>query len=402
MSSVAERDSERIGRNRQALKDASLDAVVCALPMNVLLASGYWPVIGASLTIFTSEGETVLIVPEDEVQLAEHGWADRIISFSPASLTELSPTAAAVQKPLTQIIDKLKVGRIGFENGTVNEPVTYAAMNLYGAGMIDLLKAAAPACELIPSDTILERLRSTLTVTEIKRVKNACRIAQSSFAQGRLQIGLGSTETEIATAFRTGLSVFGDDITSGSRADGYAYCMSGENSYEAFAAFQISRSRRLSSGDLVLVHCNSYANGFWTDITRTYCMGEPTDRQLKMYEAVFAAREAALKTITPRVKASEVDRAARSVIEEYGFGKEFKHGLGHSVGFHAINHNAPPRLHPASPDILETRMVFNIEPAIYIKDFGGMRHCDMAAVTEHGAEILTPFQSHLESLILKI
>lgn len=119
-----------------------------------------------------------------------------------------------------------------------------------------------------------------------------------------------------------------------------------------------------------------------------------------MFEAIFDARRAAIAAIGPGVKVSEIDRAARGVLAERGFGKEFKHGLGHAVGFQAIDHNAPPRLHPASPDIIETGMVFNIEPAIYIENFGGIRHCDMVAVTEDGAEILTGFQTDYEELIV--
>jgi Xaa-Pro aminopeptidase len=117
-----------------------------------------------------------------------------------------------------------------------------------------------------------------------------------------------------------------------------------------------------------------------------------------MYEAIFAAREAALGAIRPGVKAADVDRAARVVIGDYGFAKAFKHGLGHGVGFAAINHNAIPRLHPASEDILQPGMIFNIEPAVYFNGFGGIRHCDMVLLTEHGPEVLTPFQSTLESL----
>ena len=72
--------------------------------------------------------------------------------------------------------------------------------------------------------------------------------------------------------------------------------------------------------------------------------------------------------------------------------------MGHGVGFAAINHNAPPRLHPASNDVLETGMVFNIEPAVYVEGYAGMRHCDMVVVTEAGAEVLTEFQSSVEQL----
>jgi len=119
-----------------------------------------------------------------------------------------------------------------------------------------------------------------------------------------------------------------------------------------------------------------------------------------MYEAVFSAREAALAAIRPGVKAAAVDHAARAELENLGFGREFKHPTGHGVGFAAIDHNALPRLHPRSEDVLEAGMVFNVEPAIYIDGLGGLRHCDMVAVTDTGVEIVTTFQTSLEELVL--
>jgi Xaa-Pro aminopeptidase len=119
-----------------------------------------------------------------------------------------------------------------------------------------------------------------------------------------------------------------------------------------------------------------------------------------MYEAVFAAREAALAAIRPGVRAAAVDRAARSELESYGFASEFKHPTGHGVGFAAIDHNALPRLHPRSEDRLEAGMVFNVEPAVYLDGIGGLRHCDMVLVTHTGIELLTPFQTSAEKLSL--
>lgn len=87
-------------------------------------------------------------------------------------------------------------------------------------------------------------------------------------------------------------------------------------------------------------------------------------------------------------------------MKEHGFEEEFRHATGHGVGFAAINHNAPPRIHPKSRDILQPGMVFNIEPGIYIEGVGGMRHCDMVVVTEKGAEVLTPFQRNLDDFVL--
>ena len=149
----------------------------------------------------------------------------------------------------------------------------------------------------------------------------------------------GMTEAEIASSFRAPLS---DCAEPGKveRADGFTWCMSGPNSFQASAAFQRSRWRRPVRGDLVLVHCNSFADGFWTDITRTFYIGEADLQKRRMYEAIFAARAAALEAVRPGARASDVDRAARESLTERGFGEAFKHPTGHGVGFAAIHHEA--------------------------------------------------------------
>lgn len=205
------------------------------------------------------------------------------------------------------------------------------------------------------------------------------------------------SEFEAAALVRTGLSLFAA-AAGVERGDGFAWCMSGPNSAKAAAAYARSRNRQLIPGDLVLLHANSSADGYWTDITRTYVLGPISGRQEELFAAVFAARSAALEVVRPGARASEVDRAARNVMASRGFGKEFKHSTGHGVGFSAISPNALPRIHPASQDILEEGMVFNVEPAIYIDGYGGVRHCDMVAVGHNGADLLTDFQSTVSSV----
>lgn len=388
-------DNERISRNIQALKDARLQAIICALPSNVLLLSGYWPIIGTSIAFFSNDGNVMLLVPDDEKHLANDGWADEVITFSAGGLKDLKSLAAIVEPGFKKMGAKFTNAKIGFENGPANEPVSYASTNRYGSAIKDLFHSAFPDTDLVPADETLSRLRAVLTPDEIEQTRNACSVAATAFSNGAAQISRGMTEKEIAAGFWQKLS-----LKSG-RSGGFTFCMSGENSYEAFAAFQLSRTKRVQRGDLALVHCNSFVDGFWTDITRTYCVGEPDEKKVKMYEAVFEALDAAITAIRPGVAASAVDRAAREVLAGRGFGPEFKHGLGHSVGFNAIDHNAPPRVHPASTDVLETGMVFNIEPAIYIEGYGGMRHCDMVAVSEHGAETLTNFQRTSAEMVIK-
>jgi Xaa-Pro dipeptidase len=394
-------DAERIERITRALSAAGMDALVCALPVNVLLLSGYWPVVGTSVAVATREGEVHLLAPEDEEELAGRGRADEVRTFSTGSLSELKSASEAVRAPLREALKALGLGRggvIGYESGECFEPASYASVHLYGSAIKRMLEEefSAPA----PADGLLARLRAALTPQEVSCVRATCRVAEEAFAWGAAETGVGLRETEVAARFREPLFAIGTGSAGVERAGGFTFCMSGPNSAESYAAYQRSRSRELRAGDLALVHCNSYADGFWTDITRTFCLGEPDEQKRRMYDAVFAARRAALDRIRPGVCAADVDAAARRVLEARGFGAEFKHGLGHGVGFAAINHNAPPRLHPASEDVLEAGMVFNIEPAIYVGGFGGMRHCDMVVVTEAGAEVLTPFQSTVEELTI--
>lgn len=396
-------DAQRTERIKSALSAAGMDAVVCALPTNVLLLSGYWPVLGTSVAIATRSGSVHVIAPEDEKELAGRGRADEVRTFSHGSLSQLISAADAVRAPLCETLKALGMKRgsvVGYESGECFEPAPYAAVHLYGSRIKQILEDGFPFSALLPADALLAPLRSVLTLVELEDVCAACRIAAGAFLEGSRGLRAGERETEAASMFRAPLSRSGGCAEGVARADGFAFCMSGPNSAEAYAAYQRTRARRIARGDFVLVHCNSYADGFWTDITRTFVVGEPDELQRRMYEAVFEARRAALETVRPGVRAADVDAAARRVLEARGFGAEFKHGLGHGVGFAAIDHSAPPRLHPASEDILEEGMVFNIEPAVYIDGYGGLRHCDMVVAGGAGAEVLTPFQTTVEELTI--
>lgn len=395
------RDPERIDRIGQVLREARIDGLVCALPENVLMISGYWPVVGTSVALVNRDGQVAILAPEDEKDLAECAEADSLSTFRPGSLDRLETTAKAVREPFEAALRALglEAGIVGCESGPMLMPASYVSMHLYGAAIFRLLRESFTSGTLADADRWLARLKSVKTEIEIDRIRRACRIAECAFLQGSAALHPGLKETEAAALFGVPLSTQGTGFEGVDRAGGSVFCMSGPNAGQAFGAYARSRARILEVADLALIHGNSYADGYWTDITRTYVMGEPNARQQDLYAAVFAARQAALDAIRPGVKASAVDRAARGVLEQRGFGAEFKHAAGHGAGYAAIDHNALPRLHPRSPDLLECGMVFNLEPGIYLDGAGGLRHCDLIAVTENGAEVLTPFQTDMEALI---
>jgi Xaa-Pro aminopeptidase len=388
---------ERIARIQEALKSANLDAVLCTLPSSVLMLTGYWPVIGTGMAIATADGIVAVLAPDDEIQFAEHGWAERIDTFTPGPLDTITTPALAASDPLRKLVHDLKIecSRIGYEYGEASEPASYAGMHVYGQAVVEMLRYAAPSAALAPANVLLDRLAATKTPPEVDRIRLACDIAKEAYAHGRTQLDDCRTEAEIASVYRAGFSVFGMSKPNVLRADGLAWCMSGPNSAKASAAFAHTGNRQLLRGDLVLIHGNSYADGYWTDITRTQVLGETTDKQHKMFVAIREARAAAFDAIRPGARVADVDTAARDVIRQHGLGDYFPHSLGHGVGFAAISANAHPRIHPHSDEILETGMTFNIEPAVYIEGYGGARHCDMVAVTSNGVELLTDFQSEV-------
>ena len=397
------KDAQRIARLQEGVKVADLDALLCTLPSNVLLLSGYWPVVGSSIAVVARDGRVAVVAPEDERENVGRGWADQVRTFKAGSLKELKTPVESACGELAEAIRELGLTgkmRIGFEHRSAHQPAPYVGMQIYGPATAELIREAAPQAEWKPAGELIERLREVLTPSELTRLRLACRFAEHAYKEGARGLQSGVTELAAARLFRQHLDPDDAHRHGVHRAGGSVWCMSGPNSAQAYKAFAHSSARELKRGDLVLMHCNSQADGFFTDITRTYSLGQPGPREQEWYEAVFEASRAAFATIKPGVKAAAVDAVAREIMKSRGFSEQFKHSTGHGVGFAAIDHLARPRLHPVSPDILETGMVFNVEPAAYFEGLGGVRQCNMVVVTGDGAQVLTEFQNCLAEVTL--
>jgi len=384
-------DQERRDRVVKAIGKSSLQALACFTPADVLLLTGYWPVMGASLAVATRNGDVACVVPEDELEVAKATSNADFVSYKPHSLDSLSRAAQALEEPVKELASRLHFapGEIGTDTRMGMQPASYQSMNHFRESIGPLLQKAFPRASLVPVDCILSRLQSIKTSIELSQLRRACRLAAVGFAETKRAIAPGRPEDEVAAELEAAFARVANDGFE--RGRGYLFCMSGPNSAKASGAYARTRRRKLEDGDLVMIHANTTGDGIWTDITRTYVVGSPTSKQMQMREAVAEARATALASIKPGSAASEVDKAARDVLKRHGFGSEFKHATGHGVGFAAADPDALPRIHPLSPDILEAGMTFNIEPAIYFDGYGGMRHCDVVACTDSGVEVLTDF-----------
>src|SRR5215472_7623019 len=186
------RDRERIDRLEIALKEAGLDAIACALPANVLLLTGYFPVIGRSLAVMTRDREVTLIVPEDERELADSDTADNLVTFHPEA-------ADGFGRAIAQL--RLDGAVVGYECGATMEPVSYVSLHLYGTTIMGLFGGAV----LRPASELLARMKAVLTDIELDRVRRACRIAAIAFECGTRELRVGLKETEAAARFRVPL-----------------------------------------------------------------------------------------------------------------------------------------------------------------------------------------------------
>lgn len=385
-------DPERHARIVASLADSPFQAVLSASPSEVLLLTGYWPVMGASLALFTSHGDVTVLVPEDEVELAGKTSAASIVPYRCGGLGSLSSAVECLREPLGSILTSLELSHavIGVEQTGNMQPSTYAVATRFRGSLLHLLKELQPEAGYLASDDLMESLKAVKTATELKLMQTACDVAAAGFAEADASIRPGLREAEIAASVQAAFEAT-EKAKPLERSYGYFYCMSGPNSAKASGAYARTRQRIVEEGDLVMIHANTCADGYWTDITRTYVAGKPAERHTRMRAAIMEAREAALGAIRPGVPARDIDHAARSVMEARGFGEAFRHATGHGVGFAAANPNGRPRIHSLSPDVLETSMTFNVEPAAYFDGYGGMRHCDLVAVTADGVDVMTEF-----------
>ena len=146
--------------------------------------------------------------------------------------------------------------------------------------------------------------------------------------------------------------------------------------------------RRVAEGDFVTMDFGCRKNGYCSDMTRTFFWGEPDEETARIYDIVRRANEAAEALIAPGVRMCDLDRAARDVIEDAGYGKYFTHRLGHSIG---LQDHEPGDVSLVNEQVIEPRMTFSIEPGIYLPGRTGVRIEDLALVTENGVEILNAY-----------
>jgi Xaa-Pro aminopeptidase len=257
------------------------------------------------------------------------------------------------------------------------------------AGRDLLVRAEASSVEVRGGGRLIEALRLTKDEAEIERIEQACRITQEGLEWlFREAVVPGSTERELAVRLERRF------IDAG--ADGVAFPSIVASGPNAAIPHHEPTDRQLQPGDLLTIDCGAMIDGYHADHTRTVAIGHLDEQLTRVHATVVAAQAAGRAAICPGAVSGEVDAAARSVVEEAGFGDAFLHGTGHGVGL-AI-HEAPAVARGATAT-LRPGIVLTVEPGIYLSGLGGVRIEDTLVVTADGtARTLTDTPRELRIL----
>lgn len=263
--------------------------------------------------------------------------------------------------------------RLGFED----EHMTVKAHQRLG-------EKIGGAAELVGVSGLVEDLRRVKDREEIARIAEATELADAALRRIVGEGLEGKTERDVALALEQDMRRRG-----ASRASFDTIVAAGPNAALPHAK---PRDVEIRRGDLVVIDWGAVLDGYCSDCTRTFAVGEPSAEAREVYDLVLEAQMAGLHAVRAGASGRAVDETARAIIGGAGHGDHFGHGLGHGVG---IEVHEAPRLSQRSRDDLQAGNIVTVEPGVYLPGRFGVRIEDLVAVTEEGCDVLTSLSKEL-------
>jgi Xaa-Pro aminopeptidase len=353
-SVAASRHAERLDRAAMAAGEAGLGALLVTPGPDLLYLTGHAPP--------PLERLTVLVVAPGRV---------------PVLLVPLLERPAALASPAA---DRIEV--LGWADG--EDPYAVAAAGLLPPGRLAItdqtwashvlgLQQAAAERTFVAAGRAMPPLRAVKDEEELAALAKAASAADAAFADIVLVPFAGRREADVAVDLADALR------RHGHRTADFTIVGSGPN---GASPHHEAGERVIAEGDAVVLDFGGQLGTYCSDITRTVFVGEPPKEFDRVHDVVRRAQQAAFEAVRPSVRAEEVDRAAREVIDDAGYGERFIHRTGHGIG---LELHEPPYIVTGNRTNLEAGMTFSIEPGIYLPDRFGVRIEDIVAVTGGGA-----------------
>ncbi len=349
----------RVARLRK--KFARDEAILVAGPENLRYLCGFSGTEG--LLVLAGGRSFFLTDSRYATQAAEQVSATDIIIFKDRA------------KELARIVKRSGISKLCFDSRQLT------------VAQLEDFEKNVPGLSLSPRPEPFETLRAIKNAGELQLLERAAEIAATGLALTLPFIRPGASEIDIAAELEYRMRKCG--------ASGASFPTIVASGPRSAMPHGVASPRLLSPGDIVLVDYGCVYEGYSSDETCTFFLGEPSKRFRQIYEIVKSAHDRAIAALAPGAALREVDGAARTFIAAQGYGRRFGHGTGHGIGL--CVHEAPT-VSPRATLAAEQGMVVTIEPGIYLPGRGGVRIEDTVAVTASGCRTLTKTGKNLRVL----
>ena len=325
------------------------------------------------LTGFTGNESYILVTQKDSIFITDSRYIEQ--AQAEVSNFEVRQYDNKFTDYIISLLNDLSIKNLGFEEN-------HMTFNIY-----DDLSKGLQNVNFIKLNSMIERQRQIKDEKEIENIKKAAEITDCAFSHILDFIKSGMSENSIALELEFFIRSKG-----ASKLSFTSIVASGKRSSLPHGA---ASDKIVETGDFLTLDFGCVYNGYCSDMTRTIVIGNATQKQKEIYSVVLDANEEALKFVKPGITGEDLDKIARKVIIDRGYGQYFGHGLGHGVG---MDIHELPYVSKKGKEPLEAGMVITDEPGIYIPDFGGVRIEDLVVVTLVGAKILSHSNKQLIEL----
>ena len=345
----------RIERVRDAATDRGFDGVLVTDLVNLR-----W------LTGFTGSSGRLLVRATDAVLVTDGRYGERAADELRRSGVDVEVEVGFTQDEQDELLDRgaAGLGRIGAEAGSL----THATW-----------QRLRERLAIEPVDAVINAGRRVKDPGEIARIEAAARCADAALFEVAPTLGDDVTEADVRNELEYRMRLHGADGPS------YDTIVASGPEHAARPHHQPGR-RRIVEGDTVVIDVGALVDGYHSDMTRSYVVGEPTPLQREVYELLLEIQRAGVAALAAGVAAREVDALCRSMAARAGYAGWYLHSTGHGVG---LRIHEDPFESPVSEQALVAGDVVTVEPGLYRVGFGGFRIEDLLEVTDAGCRVLT-------------
>lgn len=376
-------DELRLARVRELMEGEDLDALVVRAPDAVLYLTNYWSMKGYDAAVFPRDGEPVLVVIEPQLEEARAtAWPAEIRAFSGYDPHDPRPPHVRSVDVVREVLSERGAERVGLELGGGTQSVD----RMVGEPTVPWrgwFEAFGP--HPVDATPLLSAARAIKTEQEIERMRLANELARLGLEHVREHLREGMRESEVGALFEAHVHAVGVGyLDRVAMARAFTLVWSGPG----IRTFTATGNRPVLAHEPTLMEIWVCADGYWTDLTKNFCIGRPTPEYERLLELLLGVLDEAAAFLRPGASLAEVDRLIRDRLAEGGYPGQPSHPVCHGVGARA---HEPPYAHQAGGGEVREGMVLSVEPGVYWPEGGGLRLEDCFLVGADGAEALCGF-----------